>query len=186
MTPLRLTEEEVRDRLQEAHRRCHRFAANGEDPHPDRYWESKGRWHVWRRLLNRLELEKREERQADAKRARKTLQEAVAVLKAQNRPKYRSSDPETSKRAALEGLDRRPTQAARVLARFVRMGPSTTDAVVRSLEGIPLNSGSTRVSELKAYGFLEPTGETRETRAGSQAEVLRATVEIAEQEELRL
>lgn len=186
MTTLRLTEEEIRDRLQELHRRRHRHASWGDDPDPEAYREAHGRWHVWHRLLKRLELQKREEREADAHRAQKTLREAVAVLKAQNRPKYRSSDPETSKRAALEGLDRRPTQAARVLARFVRMGPSTTDAVVRSLDGIPLNSGSTRVSELKGYGFLEPTGETRETKTGSQAEVLRATVEIAEQEELSL
>lgn len=184
MTPLTLEEDEIRDRLQTAHRRCHRYASNGEDPHPDRYWESRGRWLVWHRLLKRLELQKREERQADARRARKTLQEAVEVLKVMNRPKYRASDPETSKRAALEGLDRRPSQAARILARFVQVGPATADEVVRSLDAIPLNSGSTRVSELKAYGFLEPTGETRETQAGAQAEVLRATVEITEQEEL--
>ena len=77
-------------------------------------------------------------------------------------------------------------QAAHAAAEGARLGdlhrriwkalaekPMTADEVARKL-GIVLNTSRARLSDLKSAGFVEPTGEHRETEAGRMADVLRA------------
>ncbi|WP_300396369.1 winged helix-turn-helix domain-containing protein [Henriciella sp.] len=83
-------------------------------------------------------------------------------------------------------------QAAQAAAEGARLGdlhrriwkalaekPMTADEVAREL-GIVLNTSRARLSDLKSAGFVEPTGEHRETETGRMADVLRA-VSKAEQ-----
>lgn len=89
-------------------------------------------------------------------------------------PYERSSG--TSRQAAVDNFPRSGTQRARVLEFIAAAGPRgcTRDEVTAGL-GLPDSSTDPRVWELLRGGFVEPTGETRETRAGSHADVLRAT-----------
>jgi hypothetical protein len=87
-------------------------------------------------------------------------------------PKARSSDPKTSKTAALRNKPKRESQRGRILdmlveerSRYVFFAGMTASVIAEKLT-IPLNSISTRMSELERGGWVEPAGTTVE--AGSE------------------
>jgi hypothetical protein len=101
----------------------------------------------------------------------------VDVRKLTN-PKARKTDPDTARLAALKNRPRAGSQRARILEVIegaAGMLGMTADEVHEALPEIPLNSLSTRISELKEGGHVEPIpGVTRKTRQGAEAEALRA------------
>lgn len=77
----------------------------------------------------------------------------------------------------------------RVIWRMLRDNPRTPDELVGLVKGskgrtkdkpIVLNSIRARISELKSRGWLEPTGETRQTAAGLYADVMKAVTRETE------
>lgn len=98
-------------------------------------------------------------------------------------PKARSTDPPTSKAAAVHNRPRASSQRGRLLEAIVfhsnpapgpraRYGLTAEEAAEAT--GIRLNSASTRMSELLRGGWIAEHG-TRETEAGEQATVYVAT-----------
>jgi hypothetical protein len=95
----------------------------------------------------------------------------------------RSTDPETSHAAAAEIQVRANSQRARLLQAFAwaarrnRYGGALTDEEAMALNDrvSPTSEYSKRCSELRAGGFIEPTGETRAGSAGPQRIVSRIT-----------
>lgn len=89
--------------------------------------------------------------------------------------KVRSTDPATSRQAALEALPRQGAQRRRILEAIASTGIRglTYDDVSERLQmrGV---SVSTRISELARGGWIEARGERR-TSAGAQATVWVAT-----------
>lgn len=97
-------------------------------------------------------------------------------------PRARSTDPSTAHRAWLENLPRAGSQRDRILralALVARRGGGILTASLRSgltagrvaeVTGLPLNSVSTRCSELKAGGWIE-VADTARTAQGARAEV---------------
>lgn len=89
--------------------------------------------------------------------------------------KVRSTDPGTSRRAALEALPRQGGQRRRILEAILQTGIRglTYDDVSERLHmrGV---SVSTRISELARGGWIESHGE-RKTSAGAMAAVWVAT-----------
>lgn len=98
-------------------------------------------------------------------------------------PKARSGDPDTSKLAALRNEPRRGTQRATILG-WLRVyaghGDGRTADEIAIVAGLPLNTVSTRMSELERGGHVEKTGERRKTRAGGEANVYRAVTKAPE------
>jgi len=91
-------------------------------------------------------------------------------------PKARSTDPPTSKTAALRNKPRAGTQRDRLLsavASTARHGMTAEEAALRT--GIRLNSASTRMSELLRGGHVMESPDTRKTSGGEQAVVYIAT-----------
>lgn len=81
----------------------------------------------------------------------------------------------TSKLAALSVEETAGPQGERVYAYIAASGGATRDAIAEALSmGIP--SVCARVAQLLAAGRLHETDETRPTRSGRQAKVLRARV----------
>jgi hypothetical protein len=100
-------------------------------------------------------------------------------------------DSETSRQAALDAYPRQGSQRHRILLVFARQVPRETAAGYTrdELEAFTSLSGNTirpRVQELIEGGFLTETEETRRTRSGSEATVLKIThkgrAEIQEKE----
>lgn len=98
-------------------------------------------------------------------------------------PKVRSTDPPTSKAAAVNNRPRAGSQRARLLEVVVfhsdpAPGPrpkyGVTAEEAAKATGIRLNSASTRMSELLRGGWVAEQGE-RETEAGEKATVYVAT-----------
>lgn len=94
--------------------------------------------------------------------------------------KVRTSDPSTSRKAALEALPRQGGQRHRILAAIVQTGVRglTYDDVSERLKlrGV---SVSTRISELAQGGWIEEHGHRR-TSAGAMATVWVATAKARE------
>jgi hypothetical protein len=86
-------------------------------------------------------------------------------------PKARSTDPSTSKEAALRNKPRAGTQRAKLLGAIVAAGPRGMTAEEASRDtGIRLNSASTRMSELIRGGWItESAGGQRRTSGGEKA-----------------
>lgn len=94
----------------------------------------------------------------------------------------RSTDPDTSSRAAAANEPSRRNQCGRLLVALVAAGPRgrTADELRQQLEGkgrrIPFNSLTRRCSDLKQLGYARVLGGVeRATANGGQAEVLVAT-----------
>jgi hypothetical protein len=92
-------------------------------------------------------------------------------------PKSRTADPNTSKQAAWENAPRRGTQRAKILRLLIldHKGDGSglnRHEIQKYLPEIPIDSLSTRMSELKQGGWAYATGETRKTQHGVDAEVL--------------
>ena len=102
-------------------------------------------------------------------------------------PKARSTDPSTSKEAAVHNRPRAGSQRARLLEAIVfhstpgpgprpRNGLTAEEAAKQT--GIRLNSASTRMSELLRGGWIEESGQRR-TEAGENATVYVATAKAS-------
>lgn len=80
----------------------------------------------------------------------------------------------TSRAAADAIAPRAGTMRLRTLEAYASMGDrGATREEVAQWQGMRLATVCARVNELVGYGFLEPTGGTRPTTSGRQAEVLR-------------
>lgn len=85
-------------------------------------------------------------------------------------------DSETSRKAALDNFPRAKSQRRRVLEfTLYRRDVGCTADEAEAAIGLPPQSGSARMVELKQWGWVEPNGEQRPTRNGSMAAVMIAT-----------
>lgn len=86
-------------------------------------------------------------------------------------PKARRSDPMPSHRAALDNAPRRESQRHRIIELMATMwvGKAWLAEEISDQTGIPLNSVSTRMSELVNGGWVGDAGPKRQTRHGEQA-----------------
>jgi len=93
-------------------------------------------------------------------------------------PLFRSADPITSVKAGGDVKPRRATQAMLLLAEYQQGGMTDEEAGMAS--GLALKPKCCywkRCSELRAEGFIIPTGETRLSSAGSAMQVCEITEE---------
>jgi hypothetical protein len=89
--------------------------------------------------------------------------------------KFGRDAPETSRKAAIAVYPRTGSQRHRILLLLLVEGPMTCDRA-EDLLGLPHQSVSARWNELwHDFGFIEPTGSARRTRAGAEAAVFRLT-----------
>ncbi len=84
-------------------------------------------------------------------------------------PKARHTDPQTAKAAAQRQTTRRLSQPRRLLVEMSNQwwAPKTAEQLAEAT-GMPINSASTRMSELLKSGLVEERG-TRRTRNGAPA-----------------
>ncbi len=84
-------------------------------------------------------------------------------------PKARHTDPQTAKAAAQRQTTRRLSQPRRLLVEMSNQwwAPKTAEQLAEAT-GMPINSASTRMSELVKAGLVEERG-TRRTRNGAPA-----------------
>lgn len=125
--------------------------------------------------LRRELVEAREARQEQINRAKdRAISEVRQLIRATpRRPRVRDTDPQTSHDAAVKALEREVTLKSRIMWAFYELGPLTADECAEII-GEDHNTVSTHVSDLrKHWGWLERTGEKRETRRGGSAYVLR-------------
>jgi hypothetical protein len=94
------------------------------------------------------------------------------------RTKVRSTDPDTSHKAAYANRVHRGNQRGQILLAHLE-GPMTDDECHLRLSHIRLNSLTTRRSELVGLGLLKDSGERRRTSSGSEAVVWSMTEEGA-------
>lgn len=88
---------------------------------------------------------------------------------------FRSTDPSTSRKAALDNYPRSGTQRARCFAAILTAGDrGATCAEVMDATDLAHQSASTRLSELKRGGWVVASGE-RTGELGAKQEVLVAT-----------
>jgi hypothetical protein len=85
--------------------------------------------------------------------------------------KARRFDPPSSQRASLDNAPRRESQRHRIieLMATIQVGKAWLAEEIADQLGIPLNSISTRMSELVAGGWVGDAGPKRETRHGEPA-----------------
>lgn len=96
-------------------------------------------------------------------------------------PKHRTTDPDTSRLAALRNVPRRTSQRARILRCVITAGHNgMTYSELAATLGIPGVSVSTRISELVAGEWLIPTSHTRPTENGGDAAVVIASAKALE------
>lgn len=82
--------------------------------------------------------------------------------------------PATSHAAAARALPRSGTQRRRVLDLLRGVWPDgLTDEEIRKRLGVPFGSGLARRNELAGDGWVEDSGDRRDTDAGAQAIVWR-------------
>jgi len=94
--------------------------------------------------------------------------------------KARRSDPQTSKDAAKLAFPRAEGQRRRVLGCLRDYGGGLTAERVAVIEGMPYVSVSTRISELRRGGWIEPHGK-RPTSTGTEAIVWQLSAAAWEQ-----
>lgn len=94
-------------------------------------------------------------------------------------PLFRSADPDTSTQAARDVIPRRGSQTMQLLAVYrnhALFGMTDEEAGIESgLAARPKCCYWKRCSDLRTAGFIEPTGDTRPSSAGSQMQVCRIT-----------
>jgi len=95
------------------------------------------------------------------------------------RTKVRTSDPETSRMAAVSAWPRAGSQRERILRAIIDSPAGLTYDGAAEATGIVGVSTSTRISELARAGWIEQNGE-RETSAGGKAVVWIATEKARE------
>lgn len=82
--------------------------------------------------------------------------------------------PETSHQAAERAMPNSGTQRRRVLELLRSVHPDgLTDEEIRKTTGLPFGSGLARRNELVTDGWVEDSGDRRETDAGATAIVWR-------------
>lgn len=86
-------------------------------------------------------------------------------------PAARTTDPETSHKAAAANLPRRGTQASIILSHYAGADLTDEEAAVRA--DIP--GGWKRCSDLRRLGLIVSTGRTRKTSGGVEAMVCELT-----------
>ena len=79
----------------------------------------------------------------------------------------------TSSQAAAAAAIESPEKCAAILRQLV-LDDLTPDELASTL-GFVLNTARARCSDLKVFGFIEPTGQQRLTEANKKADVLRIT-----------
>lgn len=127
-------------------------------------------------LAGRLEERRQAARERRERAQETTLEQALALIRATpRRPRVRDTDPETAHDAALQASRRQATIKARILWTTYELGPQTFDEIAQVI-GEAYSTVSTACSDLIDWGWLEPTGETRETRRGGSARVLGCTL----------
>jgi hypothetical protein len=89
--------------------------------------------------------------------------------------KARTTDPDTSKQAALANLPLKDTQRREILEIHLAYPKGLTDDELSQLTHIRLNSLTTRRSELFQGGWLEDSGLERKARTGVFQVVWRVT-----------
>jgi hypothetical protein len=94
-------------------------------------------------------------------------------------PLFRSADPITSALGAGDVKPRRTTQAMQLLAEYAHRDGLTDEeaGLFSGLLSRPKCCYWKRCSELRAKGFIVPTGETRVSSAGSAMQVCAITAE---------
>lgn len=97
-------------------------------------------------------------------------------------PKARASDPDSSHRAALDNAPRRHSQRGRIIEMLAteKIGKAWLAEEISEQTGIPLNSVSTRMSELVVGGWANAAGPKRETRNGEMATTYVPTIKTRE------
>lgn len=86
-------------------------------------------------------------------------------------PAARTSDPVTSKKGEAHVRPRRGSQALKILQQYADAELTDEEAVTRA--GIP--GGWKRCSDLRQKGFIQPTGQLRQSSAGVAVQVCRIT-----------
>ena len=105
---------------------------------------------------------------------------AIPEITANHLGGFRSTDPSTSRKAALDNYPRSGTQRARCFAAILMAGDrGATCAEVMDATDLAHQSASTRLSELKRGGWVVVAGE-RTGELGAKQEVLVATLKAKE------
>lgn len=89
-------------------------------------------------------------------------------------PRARRDDPATSHAAAASATPSATAQAHAILRALLSYGPATADELDARM-GWDVGTAGKRTAALKAGDYLTPTGATRPTRKGRQADVYRLT-----------
>lgn len=94
-------------------------------------------------------------------------------------PLFRNTDPVTSVQGARDVKPRRTSQAMLLLAEYAHRDGLTDEeaGLFSGLAKRPKCCYWKRCSELRAQGFIAPTGETRISSAGSAMQVCAITAE---------
>lgn len=95
-------------------------------------------------------------------------------------PKFRKSDPDTSRKGWLDNLPRSGTQRRRIYDYVLNCEIGVICSDVVQATGIKWNSASTRISEMVQMGYLEENGE-RLGPDGSQQRIIKAADPFAVQ-----
>ena len=95
-------------------------------------------------------------------------------------PGWKTDSPPTSKAAGLEVEDRAATLRQMVAERLAE-GPATADEVAEAI-GATVLATRPRLSELRAQGKIEPTGDRRRNESGHSASVWKIVLHRTQQE----
>ena len=112
------------------------------------------------------------------------LGQYVEEVNAKIIPLFRKTDPETSKIASIGAIKRRPSQQVLLLKAYALNVVNGNKGLTDEMAGIYTNLASKpgccywkRCSELRAKGFIKPTGEHSLSRAGELQMVCHITLE---------
>lgn len=103
--------------------------------------------------------------------SRETVNEAIII------PMFRTSDPITSKKAGVSAARRSPSQQI-ILLRAFAGGRGFTDEEAGEVTGLakkPRCCYWKRLSELRAKGFIAPTGDSARSSAGELQRICKIT-----------
>jgi hypothetical protein len=89
----------------------------------------------------------------------------------------RHDDPETSKIVAKQSPLRRGSERYHLLGAYEVYGALTDDEAAARAQCCSEYEARRRCSDLRRFGLIERTGETRESSLGNQSMVCRITVE---------
>ena len=103
---------------------------------------------------------------------------SVESLDRNDGAKARSTDPDTSHESAKIVFPRRPSQRRRILLSFfnVPYDQGQTAWEIHEAVGLPLNSVSTRMSELERGGWVVVKGDRRNSDQGNPNQIYRLSM----------